>query len=380
MSPPPIPSHILRGHGAQVNSLAFSPDNERLYSGDASGHVIITLTRSLRPLASWQAHADGILGIEEWNDEFFITHGRDNKLHMWLRIIQPTSVAETAATPSLPTPVLRFSMDVNALNYCRFSLLSQLEGGSKSSNALLAVPNLVESSLADIWRIPSIDRVHAAIGKGGMESIGSSDGRGETNSGIIMSLHLYRAENSQLRILQAFENGSVSLFVYTGTSEKSIEGRGWDVVWNVKPHVESIMGMAVKTDNSAAFTVSADNLICRYDLQDGAPERWTVHRTKHPGNGVVCVRDDGRVFTVGGWDGKIRLYSSRTFKSLGTLSYHKDGCYAAAFARYKDNAASAFDGGEEEEAIGSTSRLFVSSGKDTRIALWELKDFEKNKS
>jgi len=77
----------------------------------------------------------------------FCRHARDNKLHIWIRIVQPISIAETAATPSLPVPLLKYSMDVNALNYCRFSLLPQLEGGSKRPKALIAVPNLVESSL-----------------------------------------------------------------------------------------------------------------------------------------------------------------------------------------------------------------------------------------
>lgn len=49
-----------------MNALAFSANNERLYSGDASGLVTITNTRSLRAIATWNAHTDGLLGIEEW--------------------------------------------------------------------------------------------------------------------------------------------------------------------------------------------------------------------------------------------------------------------------------------------------------------------------
>lgn len=67
--PPPAPTHLLRAHLAPVNALWFSEDNERLYSGDSKGHVVVTSTRSLRPLAQWRAHNDGILGIEEWNGQ-----------------------------------------------------------------------------------------------------------------------------------------------------------------------------------------------------------------------------------------------------------------------------------------------------------------------
>lgn len=83
--------------------------------------------------------------------------------------------------PDLPTPGLVYSMDVNALNYCRFSLLPLSSGEDRDPVALIALPNLVDSSTvrpsflsntailiapqADIWSLPSQDRVHAAIGQ-----------------------------------------------------------------------------------------------------------------------------------------------------------------------------------------------------------------------
>lgn len=66
--PPPTPIHLLRAHTSSVTSLSFSDDNERLYSGDSSGLVIVTSTSSLRAIASWNAHTDSLLGVEEWGD------------------------------------------------------------------------------------------------------------------------------------------------------------------------------------------------------------------------------------------------------------------------------------------------------------------------
>ena len=66
--PLPAPSHILRSHSTPLTCVSFSNDNERLYSGDASGLVVITSARSLRAIASWQPHTGGLLGIEEWED------------------------------------------------------------------------------------------------------------------------------------------------------------------------------------------------------------------------------------------------------------------------------------------------------------------------
>ena len=64
--PPTGPTHLIRTHSAPVSTLSFSDDNERLYSGDMSGLVVVTSTRSLRPITSWNAHTDALLGVEEW--------------------------------------------------------------------------------------------------------------------------------------------------------------------------------------------------------------------------------------------------------------------------------------------------------------------------
>jgi hypothetical protein len=68
-------------------------------------------------------------------------------------------------------------MDVNALNFCRFSLLK----GPASEYCLVALPNLVDSAFVglcppvldcssesgqvDLWDLTTQDRLYAAIGK-----------------------------------------------------------------------------------------------------------------------------------------------------------------------------------------------------------------------
>lgn len=65
----PTPIHLIRSHTSAVSSVSISQDNERIYSGDSAGLVVITSTRSLRSLASWNAHTDNVLGVEEWEDQ-----------------------------------------------------------------------------------------------------------------------------------------------------------------------------------------------------------------------------------------------------------------------------------------------------------------------
>jgi ASTRA-associated protein 1 len=177
LSSAPPPLHIIRSHGPAISSLFISSDNERIYSGDISGLVVITSTRSFRPLASWKAHTDGLLGVEEWGKQAITSvcdsplfrcpctltrfpclvscplksHGRDNKLHVWkLRLQTPSAVGGSALAPGILTVELNYSLDVNALNFCRFSLLrlDMSPSAADDMRALVAVPNLVESSLA----------------------------------------------------------------------------------------------------------------------------------------------------------------------------------------------------------------------------------------
>ncbi|KAF5389857.1 hypothetical protein D9757_003675 [Collybiopsis confluens] len=420
----PAPIHILRSHSSSIAAIFMTRDNERIYTGDASGHASVSSTRTLRAIASWKAHNDGFLGIAEWEDGI-ITHGRDNKLHIWNRPddqAATSSIGGSAALPGLPSPSIRVSMDVNALNYCRFSLLSNSAiaqssvpesvpsiaststmHNSRSLNALIALPNLVESSEADIWQIPSCKRLHASIGKRAKTSVFSGDGRsGENPTGIIMSLHIFEtkipsSESSsftlpELRILIAYENGHVALRRHVNSDKPvSVEGKGWEVIWEASLHQEAIMAMQISMDNSLAITVSADHLVGRYDLTASSKEGCVIYRTGHPGNGCVAIRDDGRVCAIGGWDGKIRLYSTKSFKPLGTLKYHKEGCQGLVFAASvgqksfltpEERPKDGVDEDEDEEMLLGDKlkreRWLISGGKDKRIAIWELMNFEKS--
>ncbi|KAJ7475767.1 WD40-repeat-containing domain protein [Mycena latifolia] len=348
---PASPTHLLRSHSSDVTALFFSDDNERLYSGDASGRVVVTSTRSLRAIVAWQAHTDGILGVQEWGPRI-LSHSRDHKLHVWTRVEDLPAAARvgaSAALSGLPPPTLCYSLDVNALNYCRFSLLP----GPAPDEAFVALPNLVESSEADVWALPSRERIHASVGTQRTQPMFSLGGREGMKTGLIMALHLFRAapppegpssHAGELRLLCAYEDGSVALRRFVG-DERSVEGRDWEVVWQCKLHGEAIMAMRVSRDDRLALTVSADHLVGRYDLTGSDASAGVVHRTSHPGNGCVAIRDDGRVCAIGGWDGKIRLYSTKSLKPLGTLRYHKSGCQAVEFARSESTG-----GGEESDS------------------------------
>jgi len=219
-----------------------------------------------------------------------------------------------------------------------------------------------------------------------------------------MSLHLYYhqsqsraastsiAQDKSLCLLCAYENGSVVLREYDQKNkETSVEGVGWNIVWKSKLHVESIMAMRVSRSNDFALTISADNLICRYDLltRNHSPEEdFIAYRTKYAGNGAIVIRDDGKVTAVGGWDGRIRLYSTKSFKPLGTLKYHKSACQCLEFARstrVEENPDDVEEIDSDDEELSkeeklNRSRWLFAGGKDSRVSIWPLMSFDKQQN
>ena len=77
---------------------------------------------------------------------------------------------------------------------------------------------------------------------------------------------------------------------------------------------------------------------------------------------------------------RIRLFSTKTLKPLGTLTYHTGTCYAIAFAHNISGKATQPEDEDEELTEAekqARSRWLVSGGNDSRISLWELMSFEK---
>ena len=85
---------------------------------------------------------------------------------------------------------------------------------------------------------------------------------------------------------------------------------------------------------------------------------------------------------------RIRLYSTKTLKPLGTLDYHKGGCQTVIFARSLQQTALVSNVGQEltsddsededemnEEEKRTRTRWLVGGGKDHRVSIWVLITF-----
>ncbi|KAH8089136.1 WD40-repeat-containing domain protein [Filobasidium floriforme] len=446
MPAPPSPFHVLRHHQSPLHHLAFSHSNDLLYSGDEDGNIAITDLKLKRVISSWKAHGEGVLGVGEW-DGGLVSQGRDNVIHFHSPLetgstsasassstsppaepsqpepstsSKPTVTTVSAIptiTPLLPPPRMLDSLPTNSLNFCKFALVEIPEelgltgekmktmsrkrrrpdgcpGLGSGRQGLLAVPNLMDSDSVDIYHLPTLTRLHAAFTHDPIPTISTPGTEGQNRNALIMGIHLYFHQD-KLRTVLAFEDGRVEVWECDQWDletdirlQKGKEGV-WRCLWREKGHNEAIMAMSVSPKLDFAFTVSADHQLVRYNLENDQGDvttRMKKHATKQIGNADVKVDSTGKIVAVAGWDGSIRLFSVKSFKSLGTLAYHRDMCNTLVFPFNEtgDRREGEEDSEDEEYGTSSVGRArkktegwLVSGGKDRRIAIWQLKDFTR---
>ncbi|OWZ28102.1 WD-repeat protein [Cryptococcus neoformans c45] len=451
--PAPAPFHTLRIHSSPLATLHFStsPPNSILYAGDQDGWISVLDLRVRRVVAFWKGHEGGVLGIGEWEGGL-ISHGRDNVIHFYEPLKRPYIPIPTSTTsdPKLYKPSIRRSLPTNALNFCRFSLASTPahtvvnvdKGKGKQKEAVMAVPSLVDSELVDIYHIPSFQRLHASINFSSKppQVPSNVDLPGASRTGLVMSLHLFHVpinlsageEERSLGLAIAYEDGRLELFsaalssldtpydakmtVHNSTTNGANQNP-WKLRWNGKGHNEAIMASAVDSRGRRGWSVSADHRLVRYEFDlvwERKCEKDDVkvikpYATKQIGNSSIAISADDKVVAVGGWDGKIRLFSAATSKPLGTLSSHRETVHALAFAHLPSSPSHSIssddtetsteaetatettteypestvdlgddddsDVDEEVDGIPPRERWLASGGKDGKVALWGLIDF-----
>lgn len=104
--------------------------------------------------------------------------------------------------------------------------------------------------------------------------------------------------------------------------------------------------------------------------------------TKHAGQQSLRVRSDGRLIVTGGWDARIRIYSSKTLKEVAVLKWHKEGVYAVGFAEISiaedlGTHEATLDRriqsrGQEREEETKMKHWVAAGAKDGKVSLWEV--------
>lgn len=320
-------------------------------------------------------------------------HGRDNKLLVWqLRESDEADFSKILpiedTTSERKQPWLLHSLDVNALNFCSFAMCQMPTAPSAESfsspspqppsgpSILIAVPG-VQDGLINITALPSATR------------FATIPPPKDTSTGMLMAvslLHKSSTTNPSPLVAAGYESGHVALW-HRKHDDSTPKDDKWTLLYLQKPHSQPVLSLDMAPSLGCFFSSSADAIVAKHPL-DGLSE--TKHlQTKHAGQQSLVVRPDGKIFATAGWDGRVRVYAAKGMRELAVLKWHKEGCYAAAFADILDDGTADADGlGESAGAVaGRGQALTVSQrrlakskathwlaagSKDGRVSLWDI--------
>jgi WD40 repeat protein len=165
----------------------------------------------------------------------------------------------------------------------------------------------------------------------------------------------------------------------------------WALLSTTKTHSQPILSLDIAQSLKRYYTSAADATIACYSLTDPtASQPLKTTESKHSGQQSLHVRSDDKILATAGWDGRMRVYSAKTLRELAVLKWHKQGCYALAFADIVQETigTQAQDKIESDEQPNSSATLqtveqrrkdkiqtthWIAAGsKDGKVSLWDI--------
>ena len=160
-----------------------------------------------------------------------------------------------------------------------------------------------------------------------------------------------------------------------------------------------VLSLDVLPSGASYFTSSADAIIGKHPLTPwnstvGDSKPLKLVQTKHSGQQSLRVRSDGKVLATAGWDSRVRVYSTATLNELAVLKWHKEGCYAVAFAEIDPLLSAPSEDGHvlaagnelvmvqkpvavttvqrEREEKARLTHWLAAGSKDGKVSLWDI--------
>ena len=233
-----------------------------------------------------------------------------------------------------------------------------------TSSVLLAVPG-VQDGFINIVQLSSEDRA---------ATIPTPK---DVKTGMIMAIGLCY-HRSILTVLAGYESGHAAIWQRNGTGH-------WQTVYVNKAHSQPILSLDSSSELNCFFTSSADAVIARHPFP-GNTVASKAQQTKHAGLQSLTIRSDDKILATAGWDGKVRVYSTKTMNELAVLKWHKEGCYAIAFASITENVGPNNEGLETDSSLikrtltvseqrtekAKTTHWLAAGSKDGKVSLWDI--------
>jgi ASTRA-associated protein 1 len=268
------------------------------------------------------------------------------------------------STSDRKQPWLLHSLAINTLNFCSFASI-ELATTSNGDSILVATPG-VQDGYINVTSLPNENR------------IATIPTPKDVKTGMIMAIGLH-CQQSTLAVLAGYESGHVAIW------QQDQQAKYWRTTYVNKSHTQPILSLDVCVEQNCFFTSSADAIIARHPFPDGDGQTKHTH-TKHAGQQSLTVRSDQKIFATTGWDGRARVYSAKTLKELAVLKWHKEGCYALAFAKIYNVPTLSSTGTESNQDVverkltvsqqrtekTKTTHWIAAGSKDGKVSLWDV--------
>lgn len=382
---PPPPTFILRGGENDISALEFLTF-PYLASGTVSGKLKIWSFVNRRVVYEFFPHDNfGILEllfISRKNVEnnlveiVFFSQGRDGLIKAWLLLVKHS---EGRGDQISIEPIC--VVENGSLAYCKIFVCRHLNLGNavyiaspSGKDGQLAMYKFVDNKFLDLCATNfSTHGVHE-----GMSNFRKSDGN---KTGMVMCLNMI----NEFLVLIGYESGDLCLF---NLQEEVFKAA-------IKGHADSILAIdfaeyKILNDSDSEETIAkrvsyrgfsggADKLLVVYQLNAFTGELREKQKLEIACKGIADIKIRRlsvfeatkvkyQIVLCACWDGHVRIFGFKKIQLLACLAYHDGSIYNLCLPRPDAEAQ------RNGEHAGKTFEkgLFVSAGKDGRIACWNI--------
>jgi WD40 repeat protein/serine/threonine protein kinase len=295
------------GHSLMINSVAFSPDGERIVTGSSDWRAKVWDVKAGTELLTLQGHSGEINSVGFSPDALrIVTGSRDGTARLW-----------NAATGK---EVVRFGGHDAPVNSCAFSPDGQRVATGGDDQTLRIWEAATGTELLTI-------RQHTKV----LSVAFSPDGR---------------------RILSGTRDGNATLW----------NGSSGEELLTLKGHTGPITSVGFSQDGHRIVTGSADTLAKVWDIPSGK-ELFALRGHKSMINSVA-FSPEGRLIATGGDDQLVKIWEAVSGKELLTFKGHICPVNSVAFAPDGHSVATASG---DWTTVGSETKLWDAEGSKAPV-------------